>query len=50
MNHPITSSPAHPRPNARVATWWQCTARWLMRVWAAACRRAESKERFVPYY
>jgi len=50
MNHATTSLHANPKPNVGAAAWWQCIVRWPLRVWTAACIRAESKERFVPYY
>jgi hypothetical protein len=45
LHRPVVARVAatRPSPTHRVA-------RWLLRHWQAACRRAERADRFAPYY
>jgi hypothetical protein len=42
--------PVVAREAATRSTLAHLAARWLLRRWQAACRRAERADRFVPYY
>ncbi|WP_372525237.1 hypothetical protein [Piscinibacter sp.] len=45
LHRPVVAREAATRP-----TLTHRVARWLLRRWQAACRRAERADRFVPYY